>query len=77
MHADIVCGIVHIVLADNEHLTQVVGPTRLSQYLALKIPQCGISPASAATPLVFHACDRNLLYRRERFLHLRGNSPTL
>ena len=71
------CGIVHVVVADHEHLTQVVRPTRLPQYLALEVAQRGVSPARAATPLVFHAGDGNLLHRRKRLLHLRGYRPTL
>ena len=62
-------GVVHVVFVDHEHLTEVVGLARLSQYLALQVTQGGIIPAGAAAMLVLNACYRVLLDSRK---HLFG-----
>ena len=63
VHPDVVLGTVHVILADDEHFAQVIGPACFPQDLALQKSQRGVIPAGAAAILILHACDRNLLDR--------------
>ena len=65
MHANVVCGVVHIVFVHHEHLAEVIGFSRLAQDLTLEVTQRGKVPARTAAVLVFHAGYRQLLYYRE------------
>ena len=81
MHANVVCGVVHIVFVHHEHLAEVIGFSRLAQDLTLEVTQRGKVPARSAAVLVFHAGYRQLLYYREllcllcrhRHRHQRGS----